>query len=148
MPKLKNPKSHSLGALLTAIGKAMGGDIVASVGPATCGKVATSAAWSRKVKIEIKTAAGEIHTWLNKTFSTALTIADNASGTAAIASQDLVITNGVGEVTITGTGAFAGANTDTLTLGTLTILGVSVTGGTSVETFTAAPTTTTTTTAG
>ena len=117
--------------------QAMAGDMVLSITPATVAGVAATAAWTRTVDIVLKNAAGQVHSWLNKAFTTTLSIADTSTlGTATIASTTLTLVNGRARVTVTGSNhAWDAAETDTLTVGNLTIMGYTVTGGTSVETF-------------
>jgi hypothetical protein len=117
--------------------KALAGDIVMSITPATVTPAPTSAAWTRNVLIKFTTAAGEVHEWLNDTFANTLAIGDTATPNATIASTTLTIVNGVAAVVVTGAaGTWANGETDTLTVSNCTVLGVTVTGGTSVETFT------------
>ena len=120
--------------------KAMSGDLVMSISPATVAPVPTSEAWTRNVVVQIKTAAGEVHEWLNDTYATTVSIADTSTaGTASIASTTLTLVKGQATIVVSGDAAdWLDTETDTLTIGNLTILGYTVTGGTSVETFTAA----------
>lgn len=124
---------------LGAVEKAMSGDIVMVIEPETVAPAPTSAAWTRNVKISIQTATGEVHTWLNAAYTTTLSIADTSTaGTASIVSTTLTIVNGEAIVVVSGDAAdWLDTETDTLTVGNITVLGVTVTGGTSVETFTA-----------
>jgi hypothetical protein len=124
---------------LTAQAKAMAGDIVMVIDPETVTPAPTAAVWSRNVKVSIETAAGEVHTWLNKAYATTASVGNTSTaGTAAIASTTLTIVNGVAVIAVTGdAAAWLATETDTLTLANITVLGVTVTGGTSVETFTA-----------
>lgn len=43
--------------------KALSGDIVFSITPATVVSTPTSAAWTRDVVVEAQDAAGNVHTW-------------------------------------------------------------------------------------
>jgi hypothetical protein len=124
-------------ANLTA--KAMSGDIVLSITPATTTRAATEAAWTRKVTIKALTAAGELHSWLNAAYATKVSITDTSTlGTATIASTTLTLVNGAAEITVSGSAAaWVAEETNTLTIGNIEILGYTVTGGTSVETITA-----------
>jgi hypothetical protein len=118
---------------------AMSGDIVMVITPETVAPAPTATAWTRDVSISIENAAGDVHTWLTQDYATTLSIADTSTaGTATIASTTLEIVNGVATVTISGDGAsWLNSETDTLTVGNITVMGYTVTGGTSVETFTA-----------
>lgn len=120
--------------------KAMNGDIVMSISPATVTPAPTSAAWTRNVTIEIQTAAGELHTWVNTAVATTLSIANTSTaGTASIVSTTLTLVNGRAVVVVSGDAAdWLNSETDTLTVANITLGGVTVTGGTSVETFTTA----------
>lgn len=119
--------------------KAMAGDIVMVISPATVAPLPTAAAWTRTVSVELQTAAGELHSWLSAAIATKVSIADtSALGTATIASTTLTLVNGRAEIVVTGSAhAWADTETDTLTIANLTVLGYTVTGKTSVETFTA-----------
>lgn len=120
--------------------KAMAGDMVFVVTPATVTPAPTNAAWKRTVIIELQTAAGEVHKWFNKAISTGVSIADTSTaGTATIASTTLTFTEGRASVEISGdAAAWLATETDTLTIAQATILGYTIASKTSVETFTAA----------
>jgi len=120
--------------------KAMAGDIVLSILPATVDRVSTDEAWSREVSIVAKTAAGEIHYWLDKAFATSLAAStDSVAGTASVDSATLTLVKGQATVTVSGDAeAWLEDETNTLTVSDLTIMGYTVTGGTSVETIVAA----------
>ena len=116
---------------------ALNGDMVVSISPATASHAATvSTGWTRTVTVTLKNAAGETHTWFNYAYATGCSIADTSSpGTASIPSTTLTFVNGVATVVITGDAQSWTSTTDTLTVNSLTILGYTITGGTSVETF-------------
>jgi hypothetical protein len=124
---------------LGLIEDALQGDLVMSISPATVTPAPTAAAWTRTVTVEIKNAAGELHSWINDTYATTVSIADTSSaGTASIASTTLTLVNGRAVITVSGdAAAWLDTETDTLTIGNITVAGATVTGGTSVETFTA-----------
>jgi len=116
--------------------KALAGDIVMTINPETVDTPATTSAWTRNVNIQIETAAGELHDWLTADYATTLSIADTGGGTASIVSTTLSIVGGRALVVVSGDEAtWAAAEDDTLTVANITVLGVTVTGGTSVETF-------------
>lgn len=117
--------------------KAMAGDMVMTISPATVNATATSSAWTRNVLIQVETAAGELHDWLTADFATTLSIADTSvAGTASITSTTLSLVNGKAVVTVSGdAAAWLATETDTLTVGNITVMGNTITGGTSVETF-------------
>ena len=119
--------------------KAMAGDIVMVIDPETVAPAPTSSAWTRNVKISIQSAAGEVHEWLNQSYTTTLAIADTSTaGTASITSTTLTLVNGEATVVVSGDAQdWLDTETDTLTVSNITVLGYTVTGGTSVETFTA-----------
>ena len=122
---------------ISAMESAMSGDIVMVIDPETVAPAPTTAAWTRNVLVSIQTAAGDVHGWLNDTFATTASVGDTGGGTASIVSTTLTIVDGEAVIAVAGTEAtWANAETDTLTLGNITVLGVTVTGGTSVETFT------------
>jgi hypothetical protein len=119
------------------VAKAMSGDMVWTITPATKSTAATAAAWTRNVLVELKTAAGDLHTWFNKAIATGVSIADTSSaGTASITSTTLTIINGQAVITVSGNAAsWLAADTDTLTIAAATIMGCTVAAKTSVETF-------------
>lgn len=137
------PKRNTIGLTanqeLNLKSKAMSGDLVMSISPATVTPEPTAAAWTRTVLISIQTAAGELHSWLNDTYATTLSIGDTSSaGTASIVSTTLTLVNGQAAVVVSGDeAAWLDTETDTLTVANISVLGYTVTGGTSVETFTA-----------
>ena len=123
---------------------AMSGDIALKCTPATLGSSAAAVAaaiagtaekFTRSVTVTLETAAGEVHTWFSGT--RAITIADTASGAAAIADEADTVTfvNGVGTVVIEYTGTWATGNTSTLTVVGSTLLGHTVANKTSVDTL-------------
>lgn len=116
---------------------AMSGDIKMVISPATVTQDATAAAWTRTVTVSIKTADGRLHDWLSGTFAAKVSIADTSTaGTASIASTTLNIVNGVATIVVSGDeAAWIADETNTLTIANITVLGFTVTGGTSVGTF-------------
>ena len=118
---------------------AMGGDLVLTISPETVAPVPTSEAWTRDVIITIVDSNGDTHEWLTGDFATILSIANTSTaGTATIASTTLSLVNGTATVTVSGDAEdWLTTETDTLTVANVTILGYTVTGGTSLETFTA-----------
>ncbi len=119
--------------------KAMAGDIVFVVTPAAVAPLPTSSAWTRNVVVEVQTAAGEVHTWLNDAITSGLSIADDSTaGTASIVSTTLTLVNGRAVVVVSGDAQdWLDTETDTLTVAEATILGYTILTKTSVETFTA-----------
>jgi len=116
--------------------KAMSGDLVLSISPTTVAPSPTSAAWTRNVVIELQTAAGEKHSWYSADLS--VSIADTSTaGTASITDTTPAMVNGRCVVVVSGDAQdWLNTETDTLTVNNQTVLGKTVTGGTSVETFT------------
>lgn len=142
MPKQKLESSHALGEHnkeARLMQEAAGGDISFSITPATVTPVPTSEAWTRRVLIKVVNSSGETHTWLNKAYTTTLSIADTSTaGTASITSTTLTLVNGQATVVVSGDAQdWLDTETDTLTVANITVMGYTVTGGTSVETFTA-----------
>lgn len=119
--------------------KAMSGDIVMVISPEAVTSQTTSSAWTRNVIIRIESAAGKLHSWLNADYAATLVIGDtSAAGTASIVSTTLSIVDGQAIIPVSGDAAnWLDTETDTLTVSDITVLGVNVTGGTSIETFTA-----------
>lgn len=118
--------------------KALAGDLVFVVTPATVTPVPRATAWTRTVKVELQTADGEVHTWFDKGITTGVSIADaSTAGTATIPSTTLTFVNGRASVVVSGDAqAWLHTETDTLTVAQATILGYTVAAKTSVETFT------------
>ncbi|MGE4274102.1 MAG: hypothetical protein AB7E31_14775 [Desulfitobacterium sp.] len=132
---------------LAQVEKAMSGDMVLALTPATLGSSAVKIAadivanekFVRTVKFELKDAAGNIHTWFNGDI--ALTIADVTAGdgVSAIAGSatEVTLVEGVGSIDIEYTGTWAAADTNTLTTTQRDICGVTITAKTSVDTVVA-----------
>lgn len=120
--------------------KAMSGDIVWRVSPATVAPVPTAAAWTRTVQVFLETAAGDLHEWFSDAITTGCSIADTSTaGTATIASTTLTVVRGRATITVSGDeAAWLNTETDTFTVAEATILGYTVAAKTSVETFTTA----------
>ena len=118
--------------------KAMAGDLVFVVTPATVAPVPTSAAWTRTVIVELQDAAGEVHTWFDKAIASGVSIANTSTaGTASIPSTTLTFSKGRASVVVSGDAQdWLDTETDTLTVAQATILGNTVAAKTSVETFT------------
>jgi len=119
--------------------KAMAGDMVWVVTPATVTPIPTAVAWTRTVVVELQTAAGEVHEWFDKAITTGNSIADDSdAGTATIVSTTLTIEKGRAEVVVSGDeAAWLTTETDTYTVSEATILGYTIAAATSVEEFTA-----------
>jgi len=117
--------------------KAMAGDMVFVVTPATVGRAATAAAWTREVVIELQAANGDTHSWFDKAIANGVSIGDTSNaGTATIAATTLTFVKGRATVTVTGSAhAWIAAETDTLTVAQATILGNTIAAKTSVQTF-------------
>ena len=117
------------------IHSAMSGDLEFSISPATATQEPTTDAWERDVTIKLVDSGGAVQGWYSGTLACA--IADSSTdGTAALDTGDSApaMVNGVAEVTVKGSGAWIDNDTDTMTLSNKTILGYTVTGGTSVQT--------------
>jgi hypothetical protein len=137
MPKRKNDGGLTPNENIDVLSAAINGDMSMTITPTTVTTAATAAAWTRNVNIKIVDDNGLVHSWLTQDFTTTLSIADTSTaGTASITSTTLSIVDGKADVTVSGDAQnWLAAETDTLTVGNLTILGYTVTGGTSVETF-------------
>lgn len=127
------PQLREWGELLE---KAASGDMVFVITPTTVAPAPTSEAWTRNVIIELQTADGRVHKWFNADIT--VSIGDTSSaGTASITDTTPAMVAGRCVVEVSGDAkAWLNTETDTLTLSNQTILGYTVTGGTSVETFT------------
>ena len=131
-----NDLQIALAAKDALIGKALSGDIVLSILPATDYVDSQAHQVNRTVTVTAKTAAGSTHTWLNAAYASKLSITDSLTPHyATIASTTITFVAGVATVVITLDDAkYLAAAYDTLTVSNLTILGYTVTGGTSVGT--------------
>jgi hypothetical protein len=131
--------NQQLGQFLNQFSDMISGAMTLAILPETTTRAATAAGWTRTVNFEILDSEGNVLEYLNLTFSAVLSAAtDSVAGAVSIPSADLVIANGRGSVVVTGTAAdWLAVETNTLTVANLTILGYTVTGGTSVETITA-----------
>lgn len=113
--------------------------IVRVVTPTTASKVTTSAAWSRDVRITYQDAlssnGGKIHTWFQGKVYASIT--DDFTATAKIASTEYNVVDGAVTITVYSTGgACAATKKDTLTIKEQSILGVTLSTQTSIQTFT------------
>ena len=120
--------------------KALAGDMVFVVTPATVTPAPTSEAWTRTVTCELQDAAGNVHKWFNKAITTGVSIADTSTaGTASIPSTTLTFADGKATVVVSGDAEdWLNTETDTLTVAEATILGYTISAKTSVETWTTA----------
>jgi hypothetical protein len=119
---------------------ALAGDIILGISPTTVDRTAVTAAWTRTVTLTLKNAAGKVHDWCNLAFATTASIGDSSAlGAATIASTTVTFVKGVCSIVVTGSNhAWVADETNTLTIASMSILGNTVTGGTSVETIVAA----------
>jgi hypothetical protein len=129
MPKIKE--------YLELMAEAMAGDMAFTVTPATVDRAATSATFTRAVKVKLTDALGRTHTWFNKAIATGVSIGDTSSaGTATIPSTTLTFVDGEATVVVTGSAAaWLATETNTLTVAQATILGYTIASKTSVETI-------------
>lgn len=123
--------------MAASILNAMGGDMSLRISPTTKTRAAGTGSWTQKVSIELVDSEGNVCEWLNKAFATTASVGDTSTaGTATIGSTTLTFENGRAEVTITGSNhAWVAAETATLTIANITVLGYTVTGGTCVVTI-------------
>lgn len=121
------------------VAKAMSGDLVFSVTPATAAPAPTSSAWTQAIEVELQTAAGENHEWFNGTITTAIAASDTSTaGTATMTSTTLTFVNGRATATLEGdVAAWLDTETATATVAEQTILGYTVAAKTCALTFTA-----------
>lgn len=128
--------------------KALSGDIALVLTPATPGssaaKVAAAIAGTAKkfvrtVKLELKDAAGNIHTWFNGDIDLTIAEVTAGDGVAAIAESatKVSLVEGVGSIDIEYTGTWAAADTSTLTTTQRDIAGVTIAAKTSKDTLVA-----------
>lgn len=131
----KNVQSDNVDMLA----KAMAGDLIFTVTPATTTRVAGTYAINRAAEVALTDALGNIHTWFNKVVTSACSVGDTSTaGTAAIATTTLTFVNGVATKTVTSaSAAWVTAETNTFTVANMTCMGYTVATKTSVETITA-----------
>ncbi len=124
-----------LRAYLDDIEGALNGDIVMDISPATLGSATTVTA--RTVTVTIQNAAGDTLEWVNAAFTTTVSKTDvtDGDGSSAIGSTTLTLVKGVGTVSVTYADTWAADDTQTVTVGNIVLAGVTVTGGTSVDTI-------------
>lgn len=127
---------------LALFAKALSGDLLFVVSPALYNHVATEAAWTKTVFIELQTAAGKVHTWFNKAIATGVSVADTSTaGTATIPSTTLTFVEGVASVVVSGDAAsWLNGEAVTLTIAQATILGYTASQKTCVISITTAAT--------
>lgn len=126
----------------TRMMEAMSGDMVFVCTPATV-DTAVSFAISRTVTIELQNAAGDVHTWFNKTVANGLTLTEttNGDGVVSFASDennqtaDAEFVDGVATDVVYNRLTWAAADEDTLTMAETVILGYTIAAATSVETI-------------
>lgn len=126
--------------LLALYAKALAGDMVLVVTPATDTPAPTALAWEQDFYVEVQSAAGEVHSWFNKAVATGHSVAESTAG-GGVASADPATTttfvNGIAKITVSGTaGTWANADTATLTVAAIVILGYTLAQKTGVLTFT------------
>jgi hypothetical protein len=120
------------------IERAMSGDLVLELSPEEVGQSAAALAngGTRRVIITLKTVSGEIHDWYSAELAVAVTT-DSTAGTVSIDSATPMMIGGECVVDIIyDEAAWAAGETVTLTVDAQTIMGYTVTGGTSVDTIT------------
>jgi len=124
---------------LTLFGRAMAGDMVMVVTPATGVPKPTGLAWTQDFYVELRDSDGEIHTWFNKTVANQLSVGDTSlAGVASISpAANAVWVDGTCKVTMSGTAAaWLNGDTATLTVAAMTIAGQTLAQKTGVLTFT------------
>jgi hypothetical protein len=123
---------------LTLFNKALAGDMALVVTPATDTPAPTAVAWTQDFYVEVQSAAGELHSWFSKAVASGVSIGDTSlAGTATIPSTTLTFTNGIAKVTVSGDAvAWLNAETVTLTVAALTLMGYTLAQKTGVLTFT------------
>ena len=126
--------------MLTLFAKALSGDMVLVVVPATATPAPTSATWTQDFYVELQTAAGEVHSWFNKAVGSGHGVGQSTSGggtVSAAPATTTTFTNGIAKITMTGTThVWSNGDTATLTVAQLVVLGYTLTQKTGVLTFT------------
>jgi hypothetical protein len=123
---------------LSLMAKALSGDMVLVVTPATDAPAPTNAAWTRDFYVELQTAAGEVHSWFNKAVASGHSVGDNGGGTASVLpATTTTFVNGIAKIVMSGNAAvWANGETATLTVAQLVVLGYTLAQKTGVLTFT------------
>lgn len=131
----------------TRMAEAMSGDMVLVCTPATLGSSAAAvnaaiagagAKFQRTITCSLKNANGDAHIWYNGTIDISEAEVTNGDGAASIngGGSTVTLVAGVGSVTLDYVGAWAAADTETLTFGNnKMILGKTLTNATSVDTL-------------
>lgn len=129
--------SQAEDSALRTVGSAMLGDISILVSPESIETTALNGTWKRTVEINFRDSKGRIHGWLSTTFPNAISVADTSvAGTSSITSTDLVVDRGKASVEISGDATdWLAGETDTLTVANVEIMGNTITGGASTQTF-------------
>jgi hypothetical protein len=124
--------------IMALYAKALAGDMVFVVTPATDTPAPTAAVWTQDFYVEVQSAAGEVHTWFNKAVASGVAVSDTSTaGTATIPSTTLTFTDGVASVTMSGDAAdWLNGETATLTVAALSVMGYTLAQKTGVLTFT------------
>ena len=124
-----------LRAYLTDIEGALNGNVVMIITPETVGSATTVT--ERTVSVEIQNAAGDVLEWVNTAIASIVSKTDvtDGDGSSTINSTTLTLVNGVGSVVVTYADTWAADDTQTVTIGDIVLAGVTVTGGTSVDTI-------------
>jgi hypothetical protein len=94
------------------------------------------APYTRSVVITLEDADGNVHDWFNSDITISVAEVTAGNGAIAVADTTPAMVNGRATVTITFSGTFAAADTNTLTVAQATILGYTVAAKTSVQTST------------
>lgn len=124
---------------LALMAKALSGDMVLVVTPATDTPAPTAATWSQDFYVELQTAAGEVHSWFNKAVTSGHSVADtsNAGTATVLPATTTTYTNGAAKITMSGdVAAWLNGETATLTVAELVVLGYTLSAKTGVLTFT------------
>ena len=121
-------------SLIKVLGNGMAGDMALEIS-SSADEAAGSDGWTREVTIKLIDSNGAVHSWFSG--SGTISIADTSSaGTASITDTNITFVNGIAKVTITGdSAAWVAAETATLTVDDVTVLGYVITGGTTVVTI-------------
>jgi len=124
---------------LSLMAKALSGDMVLVVTPATDNPAPTAAVWTQDFYVELQTAAGQVHTWFNKEVASGHSVGDTSTaGTATVSpATTTAYVNGIAKITMSGdAAAWLNSETATLTVAELVVLGYTLTAKTGVLTFT------------
>lgn len=111
--------------------------VVASSEAVVDAAILANARYDSVIDVTLETAAGDVHSWFNGSFAVAGSEVTAGNGTADPVAATVTLVEGRGQVIFRYIGAWAAADTATLTVTGDTIFGAVVANATSVDTLVA-----------